>query len=128
MQAIDKYLSEAIRYIKNTKNELLKEDKVPKVYKGYVASFGTILKQSGFLPAVVLFLKESDKGDANKKPIVEAIYHLIKTKGSLQGITFPEKVIDFAMGVDATKPVVRREVLNAAIALKLALRTFKFED
>ena len=127
MRAIDKYLAPAIEFIENNFNRFSKQDsdEIRKVYKGYIASFGTIIKQSGLLPAVVLFSKESDGGDASKKPIVEAIFELLKAESTLVDNT-QTTLLTFARA-NKTSRIARRETINAAIALKLALRTFKIE-
>lgn len=125
MQSIDKYLASALEIIEKDGDFLDKKTKtIPKVYKGYIASFGTIIKQSGLLPAAVLFSKESDKGAESKKPITRAIFNLLKEHTDM--VKNQKDLVSFAKD-NQKSPKARKEAINAAIALKLALRTFNIE-
>lgn len=125
MQSIDKYLATAITHIKDESNNFLENGQIPKVYKGYIASFGTIIKQSGLLPAVVLFSNTQASGDANKGPILEAIFKLLKAHTNLVEETHLD-LLAFAIA-KKDDSLARKEMIRAAIALKLALRTFKIQ-
>jgi CRISPR-associated protein Cmr5 len=123
MHAVDQYLEAALTVVQNLPADMMKGDEVKKVYKGYIASFGTIVKQSGLLPAAVLFGKEggNDRSEGNKKHVTELILKILKLKGmDLSAADF----IAYARNSDAN----RRAVLHAAVALKLALRTRKFTN
>ena len=128
MRAVDKYLEIAIDTIKDTDSGFWNNGntKIVKVYKGYIASFGTIIKQSGLLPAVVLFSKESDRGETSKKPIIKAIYKLLKAESGLVDVNKHRNLLEFAKDKKRAHQA-RKEMIYAAIALKLALRTFKIE-
>lgn len=128
MHSVDKYLADAIIFIKNNESDFFDEKKqIPKVYKGYVASFGTIIKHSGLLPAVVLFANQSETGEKSKKPVLDAIFYLLKAQSGLVKENH-KNMVDLATDGEIKKsPWARKETLNAAIALKLALRTFKIE-
>lgn len=127
MRSIDKYLAKAIEVIEAKKSGFWSKSKteIPKVYKGYIASFGTIIKQSGLLPAVVLFSVKAESGDASKKPIAEAIFALLKEKTNLVDSRH-KTLLDFARD-NQHSAQARKETIYAAIALKLALRTFNIE-
>jgi len=132
MRAVDKYLAKAIEFITVNKNRFSKpgSDEIQKVYKGYIASFGSIVKQSGLLPAVVLYSRGSEDGEnrrseASKRPITEAIFELLRAETNLVE-NGQETLLDFAK-VNKNSRIARRETIHAAIALKLAIRTFKIE-
>ncbi|MCB0385065.1 MAG: hypothetical protein KDD43_06710 [Bdellovibrionales bacterium] len=126
MRSIDKYLRTAIEHIENKGDSgFWKGDKIPKVYKGYIASFGTIIKQSGAFPAVVLFSQDSDRAEASKKPITKAIFKLLKENSDIDTTGF-EELLRLARE-NQSSAIFRKELLNAAVALKLALRTFNIE-
>jgi CRISPR-associated protein Cmr5 len=127
MRAIDKYLKDALKQANDlAENNKKAKHKIPKRYKGYVASFGTILKQSGLTTAFVLFLKNSEKDEADRKPILEAIFKILKNNKQL-GIPEAFKEKQFAENYQQDQRM-RQEVLNAAVALKIAMRTFEFDD
>jgi CRISPR/Cas system CMR-associated protein Cmr5 small subunit len=109
MRAVDKYLKEAIDFIDRPDSgfwDKKKKDQIPKVYKGYIASFGTILKQSGLLPAVVLFHKESDGESASKEPILKALFQMIKKKSGAS--VNSNTMIEFAKKINITAKQEKR--------------------
>lgn len=125
MQSIDKYLATAIQYIKDENNGFLTNGQIPKVYKGYIASFGTIIKQSGLLPAVVLYSNTLESGTENKGPILKAIFKLLQEHTRLVDDSQTD-LLSFAIA-EKENSQARKEMIHAAIALKLALRTFKIQ-
>ncbi len=94
------------------------------VYEGYIASFGTMVKTAGLLPAVLIFSDTSGRGDQSKRPVVEAILKIIKDSRSewSNASSLLELVKD-----NPRNPVLRKAVMDAAVALKLAFRTFKMD-
>lgn len=117
MNAIEKYLEPARTFIKE---HLLKNEKVPGVYNGYIASFGVDVRQSGVLPALVFCLNTGGSAEGDRTIVAKGIAHLLGYVGN-EG---------FLLFVDETfrdKNKRRREVMQAAVALKLALRTFPMD-
>ena len=135
MRAVEKYLKDAIiifdDFLAKPTNQRVffnPEGKAFKTYNGYIASFGTMVLQSGLLPAAVVFSAENENSDKDRRPIVNAIFQLIKNK-QLSGLDKPDQARDLLNWVKG-KPndhALRQEVMNASIALKLAFRTFEFE-
>ncbi|GAB4047871.1 hypothetical protein [Spirosoma litoris] len=117
MTAVEKYLEPARTYIQK---HFLINGKVPGVYNGYISSFGVDVRQSGVLPALVLYLNTGDGAEGNRSLVVEAIAYLLD----------PQGIGDLKAFVDETfrlKNKRRKEVMNAAVALKMALRTFPMD-
>lgn len=130
MHAVDKYLKAALEEIKGDNCQLWNEQKsaIKKAYKGYVSSFGTIVKQSGLLPAAVLFGKaNNERSEEDKAEITRLLYQLIKAVKPDLVREGNENFIDFAVSNQHIGRA-RQEVLYATIALKLAIRTFKIES
>lgn len=127
MNAVDKYLPAAIEFIEVVDNGFLPsaDGEIPKVFKGYVASFGTILKQSGLLPAAVLFSQESERSESSKRPITNAIFAILSAQSELVSGD-QNNFLEFARE-NRRNSQARKETIYAAVALKLALRTFKIE-
>lgn len=124
MHAVNNYLEAALQQVhEHLPGDMLKGDEVKKVYKGYISAFGTIVKQSGLLPAAVLFGKEggNDRSEGKKKHITDLLLRILHEKGHA---TDAANFIVLARRY----PDLRREVLHAAVALKLALRTRKFTN
>lgn len=107
-------LEAAIRAINEVK--ISKTGETPSEFTGYIASFGAAVVQSGLLPAVIFF---EDKGGASqdRPKLMSAIRQML-------GITQP-KLSDYLLMPETDLIAARNDVLRMAIALKLALRTFK---
>lgn len=135
MRAVEKYLEAAIKIFDNDlalppkeRKFFSERGKAFKTYNGYIASFGSMVLQSGLLPATVVFSAENDNSDKDRRPIVKAIFQLLKNK-QLSGLDKPadaQKLLDWVKA-KRNDHALRQEVMNASIALKLAFRTFEFE-
>lgn len=126
MNKIDNLIAPAIEYVKSTKskdkslNFFDKEGKIPKEYKGYISSFGTAVLQSGLKVAVALFSDKSEGGEQSKMPIVNAVRDLVLTNEQKEKY---DSLMAFV--IENHHNGIRNKVLDAAVALKLALRTFE---
>ena len=133
LAAVEKYLA-----VKESK------DTVPKEYDGYAASFTASVVTSGLLPTLSFFT-DIHKSDKDKEPrryrITQALMHILHPIEG-EGKHEKNKLLLYAVGrlygdgsenagrrldnMDEAKlPVLQREIIDAAIALKLALRNFK---
>ena len=131
MNKIDNLIAPAREFIKSTEGRKGKEDsfftkegKVAKEYKGYISSFGTAVLQSGLKVAVALFSDSSSGGEQSKLPIMNGVLSLLKLSDEEKEkySTLMEYVIDHHHNG------IRTKVLDATVALKLALRTFEFDN
>lgn len=129
MNPVDKYLPTALQAVADPENGLYENGRIKRVYKGYVSAFGTIVKQSGLLPAAVLYGKQvgdsenNKRADGNKTLITDLLHRILQPQLNYSEQNF----LDFAFR-HKDDFTVRREVLRAAVALKLALRTQKFTE
>jgi CRISPR-associated protein Cmr5 len=141
MRRIDVLIPAAIRAI-NRQNIPGKNGVVPNEYKGYIDTFGASIVQNGLIPAVVFFETaggEQDKSitaDPEKKNIYQNRNKLMKTILLLllekEGNTCPsspETLYKYIMarkerGMEEKR--IRKNIIDAAIAVKLGLRTFEF--
>ncbi len=114
-------------------NELFKDSsnavpKVPKEYKGYISSFGPSVIQSGLLPTIMFYENSKSTEKNGKKEILNILSGILKKTGkykmtpnSLKELTM-DKIKNKAEYADLVN-----DVLDAYTALKLSMRTFKFE-
>lgn len=132
MRAVEKLIPAAIAAITTSKME--KEDKkgsVNKAYKGYISALGAGIIQSGLLPTLAMYKgnEDSDKKKANTGKLLDAIYIVVKSKHDPK----PKEInlFDYALTkmqqADSQQAVIN-EIMNASIAVKLAIRTFKMEE
>ena len=123
--------------------DLLENNKLPNEYKGYISSFGASIGQAGLLPAV-LFFSEKPSGDKDltkkrREKLMNAILTLVKTYNAVKDTKDWQKAVESKVKdnketgnyklLDYVKPqsnsaACANEVLEAGIALKLAMRDF----
>ncbi len=113
-----------------TTNIADKEGIVPKEMKGYVSSFGAAMIQSGLIPAIIFYgAEKSDKDKAPERPkMIKSLVEVINTKRNLRGkevLNTDLKALLKQLLPLTGKTLVQKEFSEAAIAFKLALRTFK---
>jgi len=105
-----------------------KEKPVPKGYESALASFGGTLIQSGPLPACALYLKTSDS-NIDKARLIRMLMELMKEQGGFSMVVLAEKSNDLMKQIiqeyNQNEELFKHRLVNATIALKLALRTFE---
>lgn len=102
---------------------IAKDNKVSKEYKGYISSFGASVIQSGLIPTIAFYENENadSKGDRNK--ITSAILYVITDGENING-----KLLDYVLTKKEERRVTKQKINDAAIAIKLAIRTFEMID
>lgn len=100
-----------------------KDGHIDKVYKGYIESFGPTVIQSGLLPAICLYEKKGTSSEGDKSRVIEAIQYILPTDFTNSSSKFSTLV-----GGRTDKVECKEKIMNAVIALKLAIRTFEFDD
>jgi CRISPR-associated protein Cmr5 len=119
-------------------------DSVKKEYEGYFASFGASIIQSGLIPTLAFY---SDGGDAERdttefrrNQFLQAIMYILdeNSKKNLLEYVLEQVYTNFIYGninydFIRNKPDVKKmhkiqhDIIDASIALKLALRSYKLE-
>ncbi len=131
MKKIDKTLID--RAIGAIQSSNIANDKfeVPKEMKGYVSSFGAAVIQSGLIPAIIFFGSEkSDKDKAADRPkLISALTNMVNSaKPELKLETDTQKLKSLVEKLIVCEKEVEPLYIEAATALKLALRTYKEID
>ena len=129
MKISDDMLYVALEEIK----KISKDNKLPKEYDGYAASFGPAIITSGLLPAVAFY------SDCKKKKRLKLMRIVAKVSGLINDPTYgmhaekndgkdllmfivkhrdnPEKMLE-----------IKKKVLQATVAIKLAMRNYQHTD
>ncbi|MGD9971036.1 MAG: type III-B CRISPR module-associated protein Cmr5 [Sulfuricurvum sp.] len=90
---------------------------IAKQYNGYISAFGASVMQAGLLPTIAFYSNESSSSEKNRIVLLEAIAALLNdTKPG-------ERLLDYVLRKQADSRT-KHNVINAAIALKLAIRTY----
>ncbi|MCK5059487.1 MAG: type III-B CRISPR module-associated protein Cmr5 [Candidatus Aminicenantes bacterium] len=129
------------------KQEIAKNGKVPNEFKGYIDTFAAGIVQNGLIPAVIFFEsgskntsklqpesaspdKEKESIQKNRNKMMQAILSLAKRNKDKQDPGKRSTLLDYILsqpGYQEEINNIRRDIVEAAVAFKLALRTFEFE-
>jgi CRISPR-associated protein Cmr5 len=145
MNKIEKLLPSALEAAKKfitIDNEQLS---VPKQFKGYISSFGASVIQSGLMPTLA-FYSDAKKTKGNRSLLIPALIFILfenkkdwvvdEVKDALVIVEADETMeklkevmhcfFDWFLEQNKKSPeMLRKELMDASIALKLALRTFR---
>ncbi|MBP9076709.1 MAG: hypothetical protein KBG02_07590 [Haliscomenobacter sp.] len=101
--------------------------KIYEEYDGYAASLGAAIVTSGLLPALS-FYTDVAKPDVNKnnQPLPRR-YKILQAISAVLGLgNGKTALLDHVLSLDqAEENAIKKEILSASIALKLALRSFE---
>ena len=95
-----------------------------KEFKGYISSFGASVIQSGLLPAVIFFEQEENRAEKLRHLVPEAILLLTQRKYDEKILYKKDKKLSDHIYKSAHPEELAKDISDAAVALKLALRTF----
>ena len=104
---IEAYIPKALEAIE-TLSISNKDGEVAKQFNGYISSFGASIRQAGLL-ATSLFCGEKGRAEEERQKVVQAI----------------EEIIGKSIQQNIEDKNLKSEVEDAAVALKLAIRTYK---
>lgn len=92
---------------------------VQKTFRGQITSFGASIIMGSLLSAIAFF-SDSEKSSVNRKLLLQAIYDILKEQGKIS----PDEK-DLFEYAKAHEKEGKEEIINAAIALKLAMNLFE---
>ena len=109
----------AIAYEAIIENKIVDgQGQVQKTFRGQITSFGASIMGS-LLPAIAFFY-DSEKSTVDRKKVLDAVYYILQAR---QKIGQDEKnLFEYAKKHQEES---KEEILNASIALKLAINLFK---
>ena len=96
-------------------------------FNGQIAAFPVAVAMSGLKTAMALYYSDTAKSKINKKVIISLLAkRYSKDKGvNISRDDFFKKVIETEA---REEPALRKNIIEYSIALKLAIRTFKFKE
>ena len=103
---VEAYIPKALEAIESL-NIVNDNGEVAKQFNGYIASFGASMRQAGLLSTVLFYSNANSNAEKEREKVVKAI----------------EMIIGYELD-NHIKKSTRADVENAAIALKLAIRTY----
>jgi len=119
---IEKYLPDAISIISEVK--IANNDgEVDSKFNGYFSSFGAAIVLSGLKPALAFY--SNTKTAKERSKILQAVYKLVVNRSEGQDIEAVE-LLNYYISHE-NNSLLKYKILDAAVALKLAVRTYKFK-
>jgi len=91
---------------------------VKKTWNGQISTFGAAITM-GSLQSAVAYFSNAAKGDVNRTLLLKAIRFLLE-----KGLEY--KPIEWE-NISAASPTIQRDVLNCAVALKLAMNLYRLD-
>lgn len=125
---IDRNLSYAYQAIINAK--ISKDGKVNKSYRGQISTLGAAITMGSVKSAVCFFSeKANNNSDVDRSKLLDAIYYVLRnsedTKEKYKNV---ENLKSYVLNADSDKEVLKEDIVNAAIAIKLAMNLFEWEE
>ena len=112
-----------IAYNKN--NELC----INSSYRSQISSFGAAVVQGSLLSAIAYFSVKADndrsngkKTEVDRSKLIQCIFSLLKNNDDAE-----KNLFDYVVKNKGNEEQVKENILNAAIALKLAMNLYKLE-
>ncbi|WP_061316373.1 type III-B CRISPR module-associated protein Cmr5 [Clostridium botulinum] len=112
---------------KDDEDDEKKLKEIPKEYKGYISNFGASIIQSGLLSTVAFFEANDAKSKSDKQVLMELILRVIDTYNGKK-LEWKKKSPFLHYILENNNKQTEEVVINAAIAVKLAMRVFKFTE
>lgn len=125
---IDRNLSYAYQGIIDAK--ISKDGKVNKSYRGQISTLGAAITMGSVKSAVCFFSeKANNNSDVDRSKLLDAIYYVLRnsedTKAKYKNV---ENLKSYVLNADSDKEVLKEDIVNAAIAIKLAMNLFEWEE
>jgi CRISPR-associated protein Cmr5 len=113
--------------------ETLREgNKIKKGYQGAISGFGASVMQMGLLPTLAVYSDQGSSADIKRDKLLAALHLIVKSEESkfskkstlIRATDFLKEVLALT---DTEKEELQVNILQASIALKIAIRTFKLD-
>ncbi len=120
---VDEYLPSA--YDALSREGVAQDGKIKNSYRAHISSFGVMIAMGSVLSAAALFCEGRDNSSASMERVrlAKCIYRIINGKDCKEKDSFFEYVK--AEVKQDREQVVKEQIINAAIALKLAMNLYQ---
>lgn len=130
---VDSYLKNAVAVLEKTK--IVEEKKIEKGYRRQISTFGASVTMGSILSAVACF-SEQGKANVNRSKLMAAIYLLLKNEELEEDYVWTKEddkkysnlLFEYVKKKYPDNVVtVKEEILEAAVALKLAMNLYELK-
>lgn len=123
---IDKFIP--IAYEKLNQSDIVQEGKIQNEYRGYIDTFGAAVAMGSIISAIAFFM-EKGKGQQDRTKLLRVMYNVIHndTEKQIKDINsetneWQKIIVEY---VKANEKKAKEELINAAIAVKLAMNLYE---
>jgi len=121
MKRVEQYIPIAVDVIEDL--FISKSPKIPDEYDNIVCQFGLSIRRLGVKTAVYALSQEDKK---NKEAVCKAIVRIIQIHD--KGICSKDETLIKYVNTNISNPLLKSKLMDASVALKLALRVFTEVD
>lgn len=107
--------------------EICKEGRVNKAYRGQIASFGSAIAMGSLISAVAFF-RQDGEAKVSRSEFLNVIWELMKEKYKVQESKEIKDLCTYVLYNRDKNLETKEQVINCAIAIKLALNLFELVD
>lgn len=124
---VDKNIGKAYEVLQNKNIGIAVDGKISKGYRGQISTFGAAIS-SGSLLAAIAFFSDKGKAQVNREKLMKAIMELVKYNHD----NVKEEELFFYVKnrakSEGEKRYLKEEILDYAIAIKLAMNLYTLTD
>jgi CRISPR-associated protein Cmr5 len=115
---VENYIPRAIEVLE----EKFKNKAIPKEYNGYISAFGAGIIQNGLKPTVAIYENKQANNKSDKDVLTEIILQIIDSN------TQENSLLRYILSSKENEDILKEKIKDAAIAIKLSIRTFKLVE
>lgn len=102
--------------------------KIDKEIKGYISSLGASILMSGLIPTLAVYSAKENNSQASRFIVLDWINKIIRENNIIDSQENALDLFKYALTLNNNTNTLTQNILDASIALKLSIRTFKLTD
>ncbi len=128
MKQVNKWLTYADNAL--SENKIISNGKIDETFKGYVSSLGAMIIQNG-LPASIAINLKTDSDGKERIKIIDAVTYILGKSGKKPESYSPTELLRESCRLERENNlrelrILKQDVIDASIAIKLIMRTYEF--
>jgi CRISPR-associated protein Cmr5 len=131
LRKIEYLIPAALEAIDQVLLSAYQEGGIPKGYQGAISGFGASLLQMGLLPTLAVYNDEDHSADIDRKKLLKVLQLILKHKDShfskKEKLGLKETMLKDALQPEFPQDELKKHLIQASLAFKLAIRTYKLK-
>ena len=123
---IDSYIDRAVDALKDS--GIAQGGKIKKGYRGQISTFGAAVTNGSLKAAIAFFSNDVNSSDSDRPLLMKSICYILNLKTDKKADDYESTDLYYSIEGKNGKAASREEILDAAIALKLAMNFFVLEE